>query len=97
MWPFRNRNRPHPRFVNACRGTGMMPIQQWLDNNPDDTVRLTFCCPVCKIPTPLRKHRDMTHNWPKGSLVMHQRPRDERRWWERWLNLPERNEDDNGK
>ena len=25
MWPFRNRSRPHPRFVRSCPGTGRMP------------------------------------------------------------------------
>ena len=96
MWPFKNHSRPHKRWKNACKGTGRMPVNLWLDNNPDGTVRLTPCCPVCRMPVPIRKHANRAKGWWKGSLVLHSRPRDERNktWWERWLNLPERNEDD---
>ena len=53
-------------------------------------------CPICDRFARIRKHRDTRHGWQKGSLLFHLRPRHERNktWWERWLNLPERNEDD---
>ena len=81
MWPFRSRSRPHPRFVNACPGTGMMPFRSDYVGYPT--------CPVCGAAVKLRKHRDTTHNWPAGSLRLHSRPRDEAKltWYERFLGL----------
>ena len=83
----RSRSKPHKRFVNACPGTGRMP-----DTGAHSTEYGELgLCPVCKGVVTARKHRDTKHNWPKGSLVLHSRPRDEAKltWWERWLNLPE--------
>ena len=77
------RRRPHKRFKNACDGTGGMPVNLWLDNNPDGTVRLTPCCPVCRTPAPIRKHANPAKRWYKGSLRMHRGVR--RPWWRRLL------------
>ena len=82
MWPFRNRSRPHPRFVRSCPGTGRMPELVYTHRLPRNSNEPR--CPVCKrLDIPLRKHRDTTHNWPAGSLRLHSRPRDEakRGWW----------------
>jgi len=75
MWPFRNRSRPHARWVNSCRGTGRMPFNSDYVGYPT--------CPVCGAAATLRKHRNTIHNWPVGSLLLHSRPQGEakRAWW----------------
>ena len=95
MWLFKRHSRPHKRFRRACKGTGRMPELVYTHRLPRNSNEPR--CPVCKrLDIPLRKHRDTRHGWQKGSLLFHLRPRHERNktWWERWLNLPERNGDD---
>ena len=81
MWPFRNPNKPHARWINPCRGTGRMPVDGGLEFPPGTPV-----CPVCGHWRAIRKHRNTIHNWPAGSLRLHSRPQDDgkRAWWKFW-------------